>query len=67
MTGLCVTAFFSHRYPNSDDKAAKRWRMVMPLKVRLSRSSRQAMTCALVTLRQLTVPPHGCRLQRTKV
>ena len=51
LTGLCVTAFLSHRYSNSDDSAARRCRTVWPLSARVFRSSRQAITWARVTLR----------------
>ena len=52
LTGLWVTAFFSQRYSNSDDSAARRWRIVAAAERRArARSSRQAMTCARVTVR----------------
>jgi hypothetical protein len=51
LTGLCVTAFFSHRYSNSAAIDASRFRIVLPPSSRRTRSSRQAMTCARVTIR----------------
>jgi hypothetical protein len=50
-TGLCVTAFFSQRYSNSDASEESRCRIVLPLSSRRLRSSRQAMMCARVTVR----------------
>src|ERR1700681_1752966 len=51
LTGFWPRAFFSQRYSNSDDRAASRFRRVGPSSPRRSRSSRQAMTCARVTMR----------------
>ena len=44
------TAFLSQRYSNSDDNAASRCRTVAPPSARAARSSRQAITCARVTV-----------------
>src|SRR5690349_6925643 len=58
LTGMWLTAFFSQRYSNSDDSAARRCRTVAPLCMssRRPRSSRQAMTCARVTVRDFFRP-----------
>ena len=40
-----------HRYSKTDARDASRCRAVLPLSVRRTRSSRQAITCAWVTVR----------------
>src|SRR5271170_7286688 len=51
LTGLWVTAFFSQRYSNSEASEANRCRIVAPPRPRRRSSSRQAIRCARVTVR----------------
>jgi hypothetical protein len=51
LTGLCVRAFFSQRYSDSEATDASRCRIVAPPRLRRRSSSRQAIRCARVTTR----------------
>ena len=52
-TGLPATALLSHRYSNSEDRAESLRRMVGGDSSRAFQISRQAMTCARVTVAKL--------------